>query len=285
MGEDAKKAPVVSDLASGNVALDATAKVRLRGSRSRSSSDRLVAFFNSPGAGRCTYPYVAQEEENVTEAVQQKKSGVFGFLKDLVAEEVPDKPAARATPVPAAAQAPQHFSAPPAGQPAQPDPAALAKLEQRLQGACPPAYVQFMEQYETLKDVIPDEGTRFKAALKTSHTTPDQIVAALDQLLASMDTAHTDFTHSFETSKAKKLGEAEQSIKATDELIKSSEEQIKAIEEKIVSYRTKRATDAEGMANEAGRLEAVRGGFEAAHAQVIGRLSAQKNRITSMPKA
>jgi len=70
-----------------------------------------------------------------------KKTGVFGFLKNIVAEEVPDRPAAgkRNTPVPAASAAPHdephNLSADfgSRGATYAPDAASLGKLEARLQ--------------------------------------------------------------------------------------------------------------------------------------------------------
>ena len=227
----------------------------------------------------------------MTEA--SKKTGVFGFLKTLVAEEVPDKPSgARNTPLPPAPPVEHHYGESggyaPSGEVARsagPDPQALAKLESRLQGACPAPYAAFMEQYEALKEDIADERTRFKVALKTTHTTQDQITGGLDTLLGVMDSAKSEFMHSWDDNKKKRVSEADKSIASSDELIKSSEEQIKAIQEKIASLRTKHDTDVENVKEEIRRLDAIRGGFEAAHAQVVGKLTDQKNRINAMPKA
>lgn len=230
----------------------------------------------------------------MSESTQKKSGGFLDKLKGLVAEEVPDRPT-RQTPVPAAPSAARSMpaehhdfasgSAPGAPGVVGADPAALAKLEARLQASCPAAYVSFMEQHENLKEIIPDEGMRFKAAMKASHTTPDVVLGALAQLIAAMEEARTDFTHSFEENKDKKLKVAEESIAQDDERIKASEEQIKAIQETITSLRTKRAADVENMQHEAARFENIRGGFEAAHHQVTSRLSNLKDRLAALPKA
>jgi chromosome segregation ATPase len=215
-----------------------------------------------------------------------KRTSVFGFLKNIVAEEVPDKPA-RNTPLPAEmhrAQQEAHDVLRQAGA-AQPDAQALAKLETRLQAACPAPYAAFMEQYELLKEDISDERTRFKVALKTTHTTPADVTGALDQLLSVMQKAKDEFQHSFNEARDKKIGAAQEAITASEQLIASSEEQIKAIQEKIASLKTKRETDIQNMQDEAHRLDAVLGGFNAAHAQVVSRLEDQKRRIDAMPKA
>ena len=217
------------------------------------------------------------------------KKSVLGFLKTLVAEEVPDKPASPATEAHASsvapAAAPVHSFARAGGGAAEPDPQALAKLEHRLQAACPAPYVAFMEQYEALREDIPDERTRFKVSLKTSHTTAGEVLGAIDQLLSAMGTAKDEFMHSFNDNRDKRVSAAQAAIAASDELIKSSEEQIQAIQEKIASLRTKRATDAENMQEEGRRLDAILGGFNAAHAQVVSKLTDQKNRIGAMPES
>lgn len=165
-----------------------------------------------------------------------------------------------------------------------PDPQATAKLEGMLQAALPPVYTAFMGQYEQLQEVIPDDGMRFKAALKTSKTTPDQLAAAVDQLLQTMQNAAAEFDKGFDANKANKLGQAQASIKATEDLILSKEQQRKAIEEEIISLRNRLGTDSEHMQTEEQRLNGIRAGFMAAHAQILDRLSAQKAHIVSQPK-
>lgn len=217
----------------------------------------------------------------------EKKKGVMGFLTSIgFAEEVPEgapspqQRTTRNTPIPAAPPGyvpPQHTNG-------AADPEVLAKLEAKLTKNCPPAYTAFMEQFENLRDVIPDESMRFKAALKASHTTTDQLVGALDQLLGTMTTAHEEFAHTFEETKAKRLGDAEASIKATDEQIASYEKQLQSVQETIASLRTKRDTDVQAMQHEAQKIEGVRSNFEASHGQVVGRLNAQKSRVQAMPR-
>jgi hypothetical protein len=222
-------------------------------------------------------------EETVTEAA--KKPSIFGFLRDAFVEEVPDnKPAPAPAPQATKGSTPAPAAHPQASNGTGPDPQALAKLEAKLQAALPPIYSAFMEQYTQLADVIPDEGMRFKAALKTSHASVDQLSAALDQLLAVMDTTFTDFHHSFEENKAKVVNAAEQGIKATEDLIASREAQLKTIQEELVSLHSKVAADTQKRDSEAAHYDSVRQGFEAAHAQVVSRLNAQKTRIASQPK-
>jgi hypothetical protein len=229
------------------------------------------------------YPFASKEKINVTEA--KKGGGVLGFLGKIGLAEPVERPI-RNTPVPAAPrntpvpQAPVDRSTPTPN----PDPAVLQRLEERLQKNCPQAYTAFMEQYAAVEGVIEDEHKRFQVALKTSHTTADQIIAALDQLVAVMAKAQTDFLEDYEEKKTKKLGEAEASIKATDDLIATNEKQLQALQETIASLHTKRENDTKAMHDKAASIEDVKCRFDASLAQVLGRLQAHKSRVLSMPK-
>ncbi len=210
------------------------------------------------------------------------KKKFLGFLANIgLAEEVPDAPVPKPQGGP-----PRNTPLPPAphAQSAAADPEVLARLEARLQKNCPAPYLAFMEQYENLKEIIPDDAMRFKAALKASHTSAPQLVDALGQLVGVMDAASAEFSHDYEQNRTRQLGEAEASLKATDDLIASSEQQLKSIEDTIASLHTKRTTDAQAMADKAQKIESVRASFEAAHQQVVGRLQAQKTRVEGMSR-
>ena len=227
----------------------------------------------------------------MTEATQKK--GAWSVLKSLVVEETPEAPPARNTPVPAA---PRNTPLPPAPRVYQgqysatvpavvaADPDVLASLEKRLQKACPPEYAAVMEQYNMLKEDIPDERQRFKVALKTTHTTQPQLMGAVEVLVRTMEGAREEFHTTFNTAKMKKTAEAEASIKATQDLIASSEEQIRAIQDKIVSLSQTLRSNTDNLQSETQRLDQVAASFEAAWAQVYHELQTQKSRIDSMPR-
>ena len=212
-----------------------------------------------------------------------KKASLFGGIRSLFVEEVPEHTGQTApiTITTARPEPPVTFGAPPAQNTVTPDPAVIAKLEAKLQSKMPSIYQAFMDQYETLRDVIPDETTRFKAALKTSKTTPELLAGAVDNLIQVMQDAQQEFTKSFEDNKGKVLSQAQQSIAATEGLIETREKQIKAIEEEIASLRTKLQTDRDQAKSEEQRFEGIRASFAAAHAQVVSKLTAQRHHIAS----
>jgi chromosome segregation ATPase len=165
-----------------------------------------------------------------------------------------------------------------------PDPKALANLEAKLQASQPPAYLAFMEQFDALKDVIPDDSMRFRAALKASRTTPDALAGAVDQMLQTMQKAADDFTKTFEGNKGNLLSQGQAAVKSTQDLIASREQQRQSITEEITSLQSKLQTDTEQIQNEEHRLDGIHAGFMAAHATVLERLNAQKSHIVSQLK-
>lgn len=220
--------------------------------------------------------------------IVSKGKGLWDTVKGSIMETVPDvHGAATSAPDAPAAPAPEAHPWVQAWTPTGTitvDPNAVAKIEARLQSATPPVYAAFMEQADALKDVIPDEGTRFKAAMKTSHATPDQIGSAIDSLLTVANGVLTEFNQSFEGKRSAALGGAQQQIDADRKLIETCEAQLKATQDQILALRTKVSTAEQQMQADGARLESVKQGFQAAHAQVVGRLNADKQRITTQTR-
>jgi hypothetical protein len=221
---------------------------------------------------------------------------IFDKVKSAFVEEVPDpktepkRPTSPGAAPPATTPAPGYPSSFPRSPSVvdwqehhqiAPDPAALTKLEGKLKASTPPIYENFLEQYAALEGVIPDEGTRFKAALKTSHCSLDQLSGAIDQMIAVMAGAQQEFGKSFEENKGRILGSLTQQIDADKGLIATRQSQLKTIQEEIASLQTKVANEESQVQTESARLETIRMGFEAAHAQIVGRLNDQKNRIAT----
>ena len=201
----------------------------------------------------------------------------MSLLKSAFVEDVTDeaKPVVQPREIP---------PPPPVGTSAAADPAAMSKLEALIQASVSPIYSTWMEKFTQLADVVPDEAMRFKAALKTSNATPVQLSAAVGQLLGAMTKAHDDFLRGFEGQSAKVESAAKEAVASTEVLIQSRESLVKAIQDELASLRSKLATEATHLRDERQRLEGIRHGFEAAHAQVVGRLNAQKDRIDAMTR-
>jgi hypothetical protein len=238
----------------------------------------------------------------VSEKAAKSGSGLLSVLKSLVVEEVevPDKvPAPKPAPVGAAFAG---LAGPP-GTPVGPsfagavgqqrptyepipvvDPEAKRGLEARMSAQMPQAYKSFMEQHEALKDVVTDDAQRFQAALKTSHTTVEQLLQAIDSLEGILQAASQTFADDNRDRKAKATAEAQKNLDSTDALIASNEAQLQTLQQTITTLREKRSAAAQDVQNEVAHLEQVRLGFAGAVAALTGQLDTQRRTIATTRK-
>lgn len=192
-------------------------------------------------------------------------------------------PNGRLTPLPSAPTPFHTATTIPAPTPSvAPDPEAMSDLEERLHKAMTPEYTSFMEHFNMLAEDVPDERARFRAALRTSHTTPEQLIAAMDQMTESMKSAHKKFLEGFEAERSKTLAEFDKNVKAADQTIASYEEQMRSLEQTVATVRAKRDADANAMRAEAERFDHGRLGFEAAVQEITGHVYAQRRSIEAM---
>lgn len=223
--------------------------------------------------------------------------GIFDALKGAFVEDVPDNkpkatpgakpaPSVHGVPFSLGTTAPTYPIAPPnmVAVAATADPKSLQMLEAKLQANVPPVYAAFLQSYDTLKEVIPDQGMLFKAALKASRTSVDQLTQAFDQLLALMEASRSEFTSNFEAKRNSTLSSIQGQIESTSKTIEARQSQLHAIQEEIVSLQNTQANGAAQLQTEQARLDNIRLGFEAALAQVVGRLNDQKAHIVSQPR-
>jgi hypothetical protein len=216
-----------------------------------------------------------------------KKPSFFETLKGALIEEVPDKsehtkskpsaaPPARNTPLPSFLPVRTTVPPPMEGQVyapiVEPDPAALQKLHALLQTAVMPAYAAFTTQYDALKEIILDEGTRFRAAMKTSGCTIEDLGRAVEVLIEKMTGADADFETKFKTNRDQSLGNITEHSNAC-------KAQIAKLQEQLAKLTVEQADLDDKIRLEAARFDTIRGGFKAALAVVVGELTAQKAHI------
>jgi predicted nucleic acid-binding Zn-ribbon protein len=216
--------------------------------------------------------------------VAENKKGLWSSLKSLAIEDVPDPSAKSAVPLipttrPNPGAVPPPWVAPPRIE-VSVDPATLSKIEGKLQASTPPVYAAFMDQFQALEAVIPDEATRFKAALVASRSSIEQISGSIDQLLVVLASLLDEFNRKFEDNQSKAETTAKQQMEADTKLIATCEEQLKAIQAQIATLRTKVDSEQAQVQAESARREGVRQSFKAAYDQVFNRLTAQKQRIS-----
>ena len=217
--------------------------------------------------------------------------GLLSTAKSLFVEEV-DVPDKKVPPKPPSASAGLGWTGQTAAMPAYPsapapvdaDPEAKRGLEARLHAAMPPAYKSFIEQHEALTGVVTDDTQRFQAALKTSHTTVEQLMQAIDSLSGILQAASQNFADDNKDRKAKAAAEAQKNIDATDALIASSESQLQVMQQTITTLREKRNAAAQDVQGEIAHLENVRCGFVGAAAILLGQLDTQRRTIATMTR-
>lgn len=221
----------------------------------------------------------------MTDVAKSKGGGVFGFIKDAFVESVPDAGQQGAPPPAAVPTGPAPSSVFPqrsvtvALTPA--DSKAKARLEAALVSSMPAVYSAFNEQLSLLAEVIPDENLRVKAALKTSKTSIEQLTTALDSMAQTLQGAKAEFDKGFEEKKGKTLSLLQAAIATTDATILDREQQIAKLQQEIEGLHSQRLVDAEKVQSEERRLTNIRAGFDAAYAETMGNVVAQKTRLLS----
>lgn len=185
----------------------------------------------------------------------------------------PFPPAARLTPLP-----PRPSFAQPA---AEPDPAALARLEAKLSTVTPPQYTAVMTQFQNLSDVIVDESLRFKAALKTAGVSLADLSAAVGAMIDAMNAAAKTFDDSSAANSARVAASLEGERSKSDSLIRERQVAIEKLQTEIDAISAELSTRESQAQQDASRIESVTIGFKAAHAVVVKRLNEQKSNIDS----
>jgi len=106
--------------------------------------------------------------------------------------------------------------------------------------------VQFNENLSSLKDDIPEEGSRFRAALKVLHVTPQQMVDAYQSLIGVIVNEDKRFSQAIEQQRENEIGSREQKVKEINSQIEAAQNQIKdlmsqrdTIATESVSFKTK----------------------------------------------
>ena len=221
-----------------------------------------------------------------TVSTEAKKPSTFGFLRDLLVEETHDQKPVQPILQPLQPLQPVMVARLTAPAAAAPDAQMLARLEGLLRDAMPAPYKAFQEQYEKLAGVIPDEGTRFRAALATSSCTKADILKALDMGKLAMDKAVQDFQRVYDTKRGGIQATFEQSTLQITELIKSKEAQIQALQAQMQAFQVEIQTLQQSMQEsdqkartDQGNLDAMRAGFDASLAHVVARLDLQRKQL------
>lgn len=223
-----------------------------------------------------------------------KKGGLWGAIRSVIVEDVPEPEPARApapSPVPVrdlppAAVHPDHPSLAPVK--AVVDQAARQRLEQAIASDAPPGYSEIVDMISTLAESIPDEGSRYRAALKLAakhgHTVQD-LLGDMDKCIGILEGKGRDFQEETKSQVARKVGARQKAVQDMDALIKSKQEQIQSIQQEIAQLSEKRGTEAAAITSETAKIQAVTESFEAVYDAVMDKLVDTRKKIEAYGKA
>lgn len=192
---------------------------------------------------------VEEEEGDKTETVaaqpqsqtQQRPAGIPGITIPGLSTAAPSTPATSFTPA---------FTSPAASAPvtvtADPNLAQQMRDKLREKFAASPysgILTQFAATLESLAEAIPEEGNRFRAAMKVlakqTNLTPEQLTAAYESLLQVLDGEAGKFQQSVGQMQAKEVEAREQQVQQINQSIESKNKEIQG----LMQQRDQIATD------------------------------------------
>lgn len=217
--------------------------------------------------------------------VTEKKESLWGSLKGLVLEEVPDTaPAATPAPAPVAAPPPpSHASGGPAMVPRLQtvDPAVRKLLERDVNEAAKPAYSEFVKLQDSLAPVLPDESTRFKAvlaALTPNGHSVDQVLVDIDECFQALDKKEADAAAAAAKMREQRVGSRQTEV----EKLTAQIEDLKA---QIAKHEVARERLQAEIHSEVADLEQREAEFAAAIHAYRSELTERKNKILRLKGA
>ena len=224
---------------------------------------------------------------------EKKESGGFlRGLKNLVLEEEPDTErqssaeAGTATERPIPTQRLTPSSPPVPSNGGTPDPKVRALLDKYVQEAALPAFSAFNDTLTKLQDVIPDEGTRIKAALKTL---PDgaglsAVLTDIDECIQALDDKERAASQAAEKAIAERVGAKEAEVAAVRGDIEAKKAQIADLQKEIVQLEASASTAQTEIASERREIEETQRRFSATVAAYRAEIGKTKQKITQYGK-
>lgn len=208
--------------------------------------------------------------------------------KQMVAP--PGTPGTPGAPVPQAAQVGvQHAAPPPASS--YLDAEMVADIEKVISRR-PSPYSQLRTSAEQMKNAIPDETTRLKAAfalLAAQGTAAQQVIASIDIHIRDVETEKTNFETQSTNAANAKVGSLRSEVEHLQAVQQSDQDTIIRLQEQIVQIQTRmneRAGTIAQKTNEANTAESqikqTVSKFKAAADSVIASLNLKKTTLSSM---
>lgn len=171
---------------------------------------------------------------------------------------------AAATAVPVTSQPMTQMSAEQAGQIAALDKNAKDRLISVMEADGAPLCEELVSTLETLEDVIPDERSRYGAALKlmTKKGTPvGAILSDYDKCLGALDESFRVFEAETKEAIQRKVGLRQSGVNTIEDSIQEKTQQIAALQEQIVGLQVKKDLEEIEILKERSKIDLVQDRF------------------------
>jgi len=216
-------------------------------------------------------------------------------LKGAIFTDDDEKPDKSAAPPPSNGKAAAtlvvapHAASPPTGGGAAPDPAIRAVLDRDVQIAAAPALTAFDAMCQELADVIPDEGMRTKAALKSilKHDPTHDLAAVLkdvDECLEALDKKSREKQEAMKAAIESRVGKRQQALVDIATSAADKRAKIIALEKEIAELEVRKNSEAAAIETERAEIERTASSFDATVAAYRAELTAKRLKIVSQGK-
>lgn len=202
----------------------------------------------------------------------EKQGGFLSGLKGLLFEEDgpkgPEKSggepvkSAKSTAPPRPAPAPSRPSAPKVS-----DPRIREMLERDVHLAAQPAYSEFVKIEEGLRPIIPDEGTRIRAALASLTASKDNeydfeaVIFDVNECLEALDKKEAEAQAAAEEAVTKRVGQRERKVEDLGQQIQAKRTEMEGLERAIAKLEVERDREQQAISQDRHEIETTHARF------------------------
>jgi chromosome segregation ATPase len=167
------------------------------------------------------------------------------------------------------------------------DKSARDRLQAALTAATPPAFAKFAEMLSTLAETIPDEGARYKTALKlcAKERPADALLNDADVLIGAIEAASREFADTCKSQVDSKVGAKQAEIARLEADIAQAQNGIATLQASITKATSQRDALASGVVTEQQRIAQVQERFKGVYQIMHYELEVQKSKIVQFGKA
>lgn len=161
------------------------------------------------------------------------------------------------------------------------DPRIKAELEESIAGANQMSYTEFVNFLNAMSS-IPDEGTRYRAAIAASGAkgfNAAEIIRGLDVILQTLAQEEREFTATLPQQLQEKVGTRESELKTIDQTVHDKTAQIAALQAEIQQLTARKGTVSAAIESERAKIGDISKRFTATVAAEKSRYEAEKQRI------